>query len=321
MNDVPGATSLDGFHDTEEAQHADEQVRALFEALTKADLAGLDDVLPRGFLSYDVHGLRTRTGFKAHLRRLRQSFSDLSFVVHENVGVLVDGDLVATRVIMRGTHTGDFAGHAATGRSIETSASHVFRVREGRLVEHWPIVDTYRILVTIGAVAGSAGVFQDILGAPQTASGLFDERPGTPFGVHTGRPGTREESREAGRRLWEGVVATGDPGDVDSVAEGIIANSGWIPDGREFLANALAAGRAVKPDGSATPTHVVAEGDRVAFRSVWDGNITTSGRPADHQSVDFFRVEDGLLVEHWETVDFVRLYQGYGLLGDDVQDE
>ena len=81
-----------------------------------------------------------------------QSFSGLHLEVHENVGVLVDGDLVALRTIMTGTHTGDYAGVAATRSQIQTSASHIFRVRDDELVEHWPVVDTYRILVAIGAI-------------------------------------------------------------------------------------------------------------------------------------------------------------------------
>jgi hypothetical protein len=35
---------------------------------------------------------------------------------------------------------------------------------------------------------------------------------------------------------------------------------------------------------------------------------------------DFFRIEDGLIAEHWESVDWVRAYQSFGLLPDDVRD-
>ena len=84
--------------------------------------------------------------------------------------------------------------------------------------------------------------------------------------------------------------------------------------------NAWAIGRGAMPDGRALQTHVVAEKDRVASISVWDGTITESGRPVDFTSADFFRVEDGLAAEHWDTVDYVRLYQSFGLLPDDIND-
>jgi hypothetical protein len=48
----------------------------------------------------------------------------LHFQVHENIGVLVENDLVALRTIVTGVHTGDYADVPATGRQIQTSVSH-----------------------------------------------------------------------------------------------------------------------------------------------------------------------------------------------------
>lgn len=211
------ATSLDGFHATAYAQRADELVRALFDAVNTDEPARIDPLLDRAFLSYDVHGMRSRTGLKLYYDRLRRSFSDLRFEVHENIGVLVDGDLVALRTIITGTHTGDYAGNAATGTAIQTSASHIFRVREDRLVEHWQVVDTYRILAAIGAIPPVATVFQQLLGVPESPNGLFQERLGTNFG-RRGRPVTRDESRAVTRRLYDGVITTGRADDVDAPA-------------------------------------------------------------------------------------------------------
>jgi predicted ester cyclase len=167
MSTTPTATSLDGFHATRSAQRTDELVRAFFAAANADDPAAMDALLARSFLSYDVRGTRSRTGLKRYLAGLRGSFSELRFEVHENVGVLVERDLVALRTIITGTHSGDYAGVAATGSPIQTSASHIFRVQDDQLVEHWPVVDTYRILVAIGAVPGVANVFQEqILDVP-----------------------------------------------------------------------------------------------------------------------------------------------------------
>jgi len=123
-------TSLDDFHQTTAAQRADELVRAFFGAVNAADDAQIDELLARSFLSYHLDGTRSRTGVKRYYAELRESLSDLHFEVHENVGVLVEGDLVALRTIITGTHTGDYAGVAPTGTQIQTSASHFFRVRD-----------------------------------------------------------------------------------------------------------------------------------------------------------------------------------------------
>jgi predicted ester cyclase len=313
-------TSLDGFHATGSAQRADELVRAYFDAVNVEDSARIDELLARSFLSYDVHGTRSRTALKRYHADLRRSFSGLRFDVHENVGVLVEADLVALRTIITGTHAGEYAGVAATGNEIQTSASHVFRVRDDRIVEHWPVLDTYRILVVIGAIPGVASVFQQLLGVPESPNGLFEERRGTEFGTQTGRSISREESRAVSRRVYDGVISTGRAEDVDAVAETYVQNTGWTPDGRSAFGNAWAIGRGAMPDGRALQTHVVAENDRVASISVWDGTITESGRPVDFTSADFFRIQDGLAAEHWDTVDYVHLYQCFGLLPDGIND-
>ncbi len=118
-------TSLDDFHATPAAQRADELARALFDVVNADDPVRMDAVLARSFLSYDLHGTRSRTGLKLYHADLRRSFSDLRYEVHENIGVLVERDLVALRTIITGTHTGDYAGVAPTGSPFQTSASHI----------------------------------------------------------------------------------------------------------------------------------------------------------------------------------------------------
>ncbi|SEL30512.1 ester cyclase [Streptacidiphilus jiangxiensis] len=320
MSMASSGTSLDGFHSSPTAQRSDELVRSLFDAVNSDDPAGIDAVLARSVLSYDVHGTRSRTGIKNHYAGLRRSFPDLRHEVHENIGVLVEGDLVALRTVITGTHKGDYAGNAPTGRQVQTSASHVFRLRDDKVVEHWQVLDTYRILVAIDAIPKAANDFQKILGVEASPGGLFAEKPGTAFGRAVRRPVAREESRAVVRRLYDGVITTGNPEDVEVVAEQYLQNSGWTPDGRDAFASALAISRGALPDGRAEQTHMIAENNRLASRSVWDGTVAGSGRAADFTTLDFFRIEDGLIVEHWESVDWVRAYQAFGLLPDNLRD-
>src|SRR5690349_19120068 len=314
-------TSVDGFHATGTAQRADDLVRAFFDAVNADEQARIDELVDRGFLSYDVHGTRSRTGLKRSYSDLQRSFSDIHFEVHENVGVLVEGDLVALRTIITGTHAGDYAGVAATGNRIQTSASHIFRVRDDRLVEHWPVLDTYRILAAIDAIPAAASVFQrDYLRVTESPRGLFEERLGTDFGAGGGRFVSREESLGVVRRLYDGVIATGRAEDADMVADDYTQNSGWTPDGVDAFVSAIAVNRGALPDGRAIQTQMVAENNRVASRSVWDGTVTGSGVAADFTTLDFFRIEEGLVAEHWESVDWVRAYQAFGLLSEQVND-
>jgi predicted SnoaL-like aldol condensation-catalyzing enzyme len=85
--------------------------------------------------------------------------------------------------------------------------------------------------------------------------------------------------------------------------------------------SAIAVNRSALPDGRAIQTHMVAENNQVASRSVWDGSVAGSAVAADFTTLDVFRIEDGLVAEHWESVDWIRAYQAFGLLRNEVNDE
>ncbi len=61
-----------------------------------------------------------------------------------------DGDWVITHMTVTGTMTGEFLGHAPTGRTATTEEIEVARVVEGRIVEMWSVVDMTRVLIDLG---------------------------------------------------------------------------------------------------------------------------------------------------------------------------
>src|SRR5215216_3844008 len=67
-----------------------------------------------------------------------ESFPDLSITVED---VMAEGDRVAARVVMRGTHRGEFQGIAPTGKRVEVKAIDMFRISNGKIVEHWGHAD------------------------------------------------------------------------------------------------------------------------------------------------------------------------------------
>lgn len=86
-------------------------------------------------------------GSNAVLRWLRSAFNDLTYEVHDAFGA---GDRVAVRLTTRGTHTGEFMGKPATGRTFEIEAIHLFRIESGRIAEHWAKRDDVALARQIG---------------------------------------------------------------------------------------------------------------------------------------------------------------------------
>jgi predicted ester cyclase len=73
-------------------------------------------------------------GFLSERRRLREAFADVVVTPHELVAA---GEHVAVRLRFQGLHVGRFAGLEPCGRTVEWEEIHLWRVRGGRLVEHW----------------------------------------------------------------------------------------------------------------------------------------------------------------------------------------
>jgi predicted ester cyclase len=89
-------------------------------------------------------------GLKDTLRRLRLAFPDLKTTTHM---LIADGDIVAGRFSVQGTHRGEFMGIQATGKEIAYEEMIFVRIAAGKIVEHWSVADVMQMMLDLGAVA------------------------------------------------------------------------------------------------------------------------------------------------------------------------
>ena len=68
------------------------------------------------------------------VRWLRDALSDLRYDIQDEI---VAGDKVVVRAISSGRHTGEFIGFKPTGEKFEAQQIHIYRIAEGRIIEHW----------------------------------------------------------------------------------------------------------------------------------------------------------------------------------------
>ena len=78
--------------------------------------------------------------FKARAAAVRAAFADIDIAVDD---LLLDGDAIAWRWTLTGTHVGAFAGIAPSGRRIPLRGVNFQRLQQGRVVEHWTLVDVF----------------------------------------------------------------------------------------------------------------------------------------------------------------------------------
>jgi steroid delta-isomerase-like uncharacterized protein len=82
----------------------------------------------------DIEGQRTR------LQSFRTAFPDVHLAIEEMVA---EGDLVAFRFTMSGTHRGPFQGIEATGKRVSVPGLDLVRMKDGLLTEHWGGADLH----------------------------------------------------------------------------------------------------------------------------------------------------------------------------------
>ena len=109
------------------------------------NLAAADEIFHADFVNhYAPEGRPLPVGFSPveHFKQfygmLLSAFPDATMTVDEQ---LAERDLVATRKTLRGTHSGELWGLAPTGNRVEWEFIDIFRVRDGRLAEHWTHMD------------------------------------------------------------------------------------------------------------------------------------------------------------------------------------
>jgi lactoylglutathione lyase len=111
------------------------------------DEARVAELVAPGYRDHAA-GARGAEGFRAGRRRLRDAFADVAVTPLE---LIAEGAQVAVRVHFRGLHVGAYAGLEPSGRTVEWDELHLWRVHDGRLVEHWACRDDLAALCRLGA--------------------------------------------------------------------------------------------------------------------------------------------------------------------------
>ncbi|MFF4518870.1 ester cyclase [Streptomyces mirabilis] len=129
--------------------------KRIMERFTSEFLPTGDPALARKFISPDIvmhFGGRTQQGRDTYLGIVAanmKAFPDLRWTVED---MRAEGDTVAIRYTMTGTHKGPFAGVEATGRAIREESMTFYRLAHGKIVEERAQLDMLSILQQMGAI-------------------------------------------------------------------------------------------------------------------------------------------------------------------------
>jgi predicted ester cyclase len=125
--------------------------RIPLEVLNNGNFGLLDELTTSDFVDHSPQpGVApTREGLKQSLMALKTAFPDLRYTIEGSVAC---GDEIVHRLKATGTMTGEFMGIAATGKPATWTEIHIGRGVNGRLTEHWVLIDRLGMLVQLGIV-------------------------------------------------------------------------------------------------------------------------------------------------------------------------
>ncbi len=121
----------------------------LDEIHNKHNLDAIDTYVSKNVVSHDPmpeqkSGIK---GVKETMEIFRSAFPDKHITINDS---MAEHDKVMVKLTCFGTHKGDFMGVPATDNPIEYEEVLIFRMKDGKIVEHWAVADAMALLQQLG---------------------------------------------------------------------------------------------------------------------------------------------------------------------------
>ena len=86
---------------------------------------------------------------KEHIAFFEAAFPRYELIADDMVA---EGDKVTVRATFRGTHEGDLMGLAPTHKAATVPIMLIYRIADGKIVEHWMVADQMSLMQQLGAI-------------------------------------------------------------------------------------------------------------------------------------------------------------------------
>ncbi len=131
-----------------------------------------------------------------------------------------------------------------------------------------------------------------------------------------------ERNKAVARQVFEDELSQGKWDVAERIhAPGFVAHAGKRTESRAEDLESAKGWRSAMPDVNVTVEQMVAEGDLVAVRWIGRGTNTgtgnglqATGKKLEIEGMTIFRIEDGKIVEEWNSIDELGLYRQLGAI-------
>jgi steroid delta-isomerase-like uncharacterized protein len=229
--------------------------------------------------------------------------------------ISAEGDWVVLHAILEGTNTGSFLGMPPSGNPFKTYAVEVFRVQDGKFVEHHQWIDIMTMMRAIQTPGGSEPIMGSRAG----------EMPNVT---------TPEQKRARIQQYFNEMVI---PRNIDRMphflGDNVLDHSAapGMPSGVEGARMFLNMNYASFPWSNYDIQHMIVDGDLVTVVFTIEGEhsgapffgVPASGKRFKVQCIEIERIPNEHFIEHWGGMDFMQLSAqlGLGFFGENRQQQ
>lgn len=130
---------------------ANKQLLADFgaEVFGKKNFSKLSTFMHEDYIQHNPLVPQGANGFKSFFADWFKAVPDWEYKLTK---IVSEGNTVWAYGVYSGTQTGDWLGIPATNKHYAINAVDIFRIENGKLAEHWDVLDTYTLFKQLGVI-------------------------------------------------------------------------------------------------------------------------------------------------------------------------
>ena len=130
-----------------------EAVRWFFESDFNDVTAGLDQHITRDFKHHFPDGEEDRAAYIAGMSDILRVFPDAKFQIKD---IVAEGNRVATRWVLTGTHRKEYMGIPPTNRTVSVNGVSIDHMRGSLVAETWTYYNPMELMQQLGVSGPTA---------------------------------------------------------------------------------------------------------------------------------------------------------------------
>jgi predicted ester cyclase len=114
--------------------------RVLDELFDQGNLGAVDELIHPDFVNHEAppDNPQGPEGLVETVSWLRGIWGPMRSEISDEIA---EGDKVVFRITVHGRHVGEFLGRPPTGKEYAAEQIHIYRLEDGKLIEHWSVRD------------------------------------------------------------------------------------------------------------------------------------------------------------------------------------